>query len=701
MLSFYLIHDALDGDRQDRPWDVVDTVLQQSWSSKLKLQRLRSGLVATTSSPLVPLAILKEASEIITERFGTEAKSRYPAALLADTDKSESLVARGEGYFKRLPKSWELYASPSAFDEMRIDLDRSVELTFDGLSDSRYGLLQLDENDHFLFAQALVRGDEAPCFYCGSRRHTPTTCPSKQLFPSGEALEKLARSPLAYANSCFLKYLTTPQSTIDAWSKDQHWDSRDDRLSVAHRAFYDLKDIFQLRFLRLFFGNDRLDWEKIRNCKGLNGQGGPTWLALDCLRVGDLGKADHYVKIGTDHDPADWKPTCVLGFLSIEREELGKAEYHFEKALDLSRRTPQRILLNLLLARVCYLNQEARKARGYARSAMLLDRWCQDALYQLISLDFDLTHNEQPLQGLERLARLNARYWMRAYIDPDLASHSAAVHPCLSRIEANARQEAEFLSREAQKELTGVKALLPEDSKILREAQDLASSLGSKSNSEGYLDSAERAHGARVLKALCRKALEEQQQELKTALAGLRTRIDEVNRATEEARDDIMPEAMDALRALSTRIELTRRNAALNFMNTYQDFMAKKAAYATQLTEIERALKTWRTRKQVGRFVVAFLIRTSGLLFATFAFVLFFPFLMGIVQSLAPQWKLAIEDYGSLQRAFIVFGVVTSLAAAAASSCAHARGTEVHKPVAIRHEAQPKLGKKQIKGGRR
>ena len=89
MLSFYLIHDALDGDRQDRPWNVVDTVLQQSWSSTLKLQRLRSGLVATTSSPLVPLAILKEASEIITERFGTEAKSRYPAALLADTDKSE------------------------------------------------------------------------------------------------------------------------------------------------------------------------------------------------------------------------------------------------------------------------------------------------------------------------------------------------------------------------------------------------------------------------------------------------------------------------------------------------------------------------------------------------------------------------------------------------------------------------------------
>lgn len=700
MLVFYLSHNSFDGSQSGQIWNSVCTSLQQSWSRRLSLERVQSGLVAVTPSPLVPLAVLKEAAEIITERFGAEVKAGNPVVMVADTEKPENVVTRVEEQYKRLLKPWELYASPSAFEEMRVGFDRSLGLTFNDLPDSRYGLLQFDENENFLFAKALVDGVETPCFYCGSRKHTPTKCPSKRLFASRESLETLGRYSLSYANNCFLRYLTSSENT-DFPGGNQNSVSRDNAVSLAHLAFYEIKQVFQLRFFRLFFGADHLDWERIRKSRGLNSQGGSTWLALDCLRVGDLDRAKHYIEAGMEHDPSDWKSNCMLGFLNIENDGLSKAGHHFEKALDLCRRIPQKILLNLLLARVRFLNQETQKAREHARSALLLDRWCQDALYQLIVLDFHLARNEQPLQGLERLARHNGYYWMCAFVDPDLVSFSADIHPCLSRIAAEARHEAEIVWRDAQKEFRGVKALLGTDSKILHEAEDLASSLGNNLGCDGYLNSTERLHGARVLKALCQKALEDQKQDLKNALGLLRTRIAEVDRVVSVTKGGMMPGAMDALNALRTRVENARRNAAIDFVNTYQSFMTQREAYVAQLHELERGLKMWKTRKQIGNFLVSFLVRISGFLFTTFAFALLLPFLMGAVQTVFPQLRISIDNYGALQRAFIIIGVIVSLAIATVSSYSKAYGPKTRETVSTEDKTKPTPVKKQAKAGRR
>lgn len=699
MLVFYLRH-SFDGDHGDQVWNSVCTSLQQTWSTRLDLARVQSGLVAATNSPLTPLAFLKEASESVTERFGIDAKVANHATMVVDTEKVENVMARVEENYKGLLKPWELYASPSAFEEMRVALDRSVVLTFDEIPDSRYGLLRFDENGNFLFSKALAWGSESPCFYCGSRNHVPAKCPSKQLFASRESLEKLAHSSLSHANGCFLRYLTSSEKTLTL-GENLHPSLHDDRLSLAQGAFYEIKQVFQLRFFRLFFGADHLDWERIRKSKGANSQGGSTWLALDCLRVGDPDRAKHYLEVGMEHDPADWKSICMHGFLSIENDSLGKAEHYFEKALDLSRRIPQKILLNLLLARVNFLKQETRKARDHARSALLLDRWCQDALYQLIVLDFELAKNEQPIQGLERLARYNGYYWMCAFIDPDLVSHSAEIYPCLSRLAAEARHEADIVWREAQRAFKGVKALLGEDSKILHEAQDLASSLDNKSGRDGYMDSTEKLHEARVLKGLCQKALEEQKQELKTALGALRTRIDVIDQVVKATKSDAMPQATDSLNALRTRIESARRNAAIDFVNTYQGFMAKRETYIVQINELERGLKTWKARKQMGSFLVSFLVRISGFLFATFAFALLFPFLVGTIQTAFPQFRTNIDDYGVLQRVFIVIGVTVSLAISGVSSYSRAYGNRKREPDAMKRETRSKPTKQQAKTARR
>jgi hypothetical protein len=73
-----------------------------------------------------------------------------------------------------------------------------------------------------------------------------------------------------------------------------------------------------------------------------------------------------------------------------------------------------------------------------------------------------------------------------------------------------------------------------------------------------------------------------------------------------------------------------------------------------------------------------------------------------MVQTAAPQSRFMIEDYGSFQRAFIVFGVITSLVAAAASSYTHTHHrAKAPKPAPATQEARPKSNKHQIKAGRR
>ena len=94
MLVFYLRHNSIDGDHGDQLWNSVCTSLQQSWSTRLDLGRVQSGLVAATQSPLTPLAVLKEASELIMERFGPEAKANNHATMVVDTEKLENLLSR-------------------------------------------------------------------------------------------------------------------------------------------------------------------------------------------------------------------------------------------------------------------------------------------------------------------------------------------------------------------------------------------------------------------------------------------------------------------------------------------------------------------------------------------------------------------------------------------------------------------------------
>lgn len=702
MLTLYLSYNPVDGGHDHEVWKGVDTALRQSWNSSIDLRSLPSGLTAPISSPLVPLAMLKEASLVISEKFGPQARAQHPMTMIIDTEKPESVASRIEGQYKRFLRPWELYASRSAFEDLRFELDRSADLVFDENPDSRYGRLLLDEDDHFLYAKALIRGEGVPCFYCGGRNHRPVECPSKQLFPTKEGLETLGRHSLSQMNNCFLRYLTSPRSKTGFLSDNPYSFSRDDPMSLAHLAYYDIKRVFQLRFFRLFFGTDRLDWEKIRQSKDQPSQGGPTWLALDCLRVGDLERAKQYVETGIERNPLDWKSTCTLGFLHIENGNLSNAEDCFEKALDQSRRVPQRILLNLLLSRVNRLNREPQLARKYARSALLMDRWCYDALYQMIVLDFELAKNGEPLQALERLAKQNGYYWVCAAIDPDLAAFSDDIHPSLARIAAEGRHEADIAYREAQRRFKGIQTLLGGvNSKILREAEGVASALDSMSSQEGYVNSRERLREARVLKALCEQALDEQKQELRKTLEDLKALIDEVKLvAGTVVEGNAGRPSLEPFYTLSKKVEQARGNVTLDFSNTYRDIMENREEYVALLKETIQALKSWRRKKQLGSFSLQFLTRISVLLSVTFALSLLFPFLIAGFETLVPQFRISSDGYGFLRQIFIILGSLGSLAIAAFSSYSKTYGTRGRKEPATSREVQLGPASRQVKAGR-
>ena len=101
----------------------------------------------------------------------------------------------------------------------------------------------------FLYQEALGRGRNEPCFYCGSRRHKATVCPSKHLLEDTSALERLGYLSVKELNGLFSKFLRTETQDPQGFSREL-LEGHEKRLNPAFYAFYELNKVFQLRFFQ-------------------------------------------------------------------------------------------------------------------------------------------------------------------------------------------------------------------------------------------------------------------------------------------------------------------------------------------------------------------------------------------------------------------------------------------------------------------
>ena len=284
----------------------------------------------------------------------------------------------------------------------------------------------------FLYQSALAQGGNAPCFYCGARKHKTTDCPSKKLDEFTYALKKLGYLSLKQVNDIFRNSFSGSDSPLETDLQLNHRIGSERTLAL--NGFYDLKSHYQLRILRNLWDSREEKWETVKTKRGDGEKGGYLWLAQDQLRTSNLREAEKMITTVILEDPQDYRVQCLAGFLGIEKNQLNQAENYFNQALAYAKTKPQRLYVLFLLSRICELNKKPSRAEGNINKILYIYHQCSDARYQKAIFAFRNNQNKRALAELTNLIQEDSEYYIKALIDPELIPYSRVIHPRLKKL---------------------------------------------------------------------------------------------------------------------------------------------------------------------------------------------------------------------------------------------------------------------------
>ncbi|WP_456434405.1 tetratricopeptide repeat protein [Thermosulfuriphilus sp.] len=326
-------------------------------------------------------------------------------------------------------------------------------------------------------------GRESECFYCGAFDHHPGDCPSKKLDLSQQGLRALARIKPEHVGHRFEK----------AWFKK---DLRD----VGYLAFYDLRLIYQLRFLTQLCGTEAERWEGI-NLRRPTPPKGPLFLALDALRVGGHEEAQRLLDKLIEDRPQDSKPFLVLAFLAIESLNLDRALVFLEEALDRARLPVERSYLYLLKARCLDLKGQSSLADEALKDAFRIDKSCDEALYaEAIALSRMGVYDEAEAR-VRALIGQSSFFWMKAYLEPNFIGWQLNLEEILARHLTVAQEEALAHLTRAEEVVAGLKKVFSSEDEEVKTKEESLEEIR-KAIYEGGIASVEEARKAAAHLAL-------------------------------------------------------------------------------------------------------------------------------------------------------------------------------------------------------
>ncbi len=330
-----------------------------------------------------------------------------------------------------------------------------------------------DELVPFAHGSALVEGEKGPCFYCGSRKHHTAGCPSKRLSSGARGLEELGYLSMKEVNRLFSIYLMNGGGDLPAAPEPTGPDPQD-RLFLAPWSFYELKRVFQLRFLTIIWNaTEKDDWYKARESRQESfPEGGALWLARDCIISSQLDEAERFLERHDRQNPMDYRTLCGLGFVAIEKDDYASAEACLTQALDLQLTPLQRTYIHLLLYRVhCMMADTERHteaAQGMIREALgLQPYWCPEAKFEEIIGHFRLGRNQEAISKLIGLVLSCRDYYAAALIAPELADFQDIILPEIRKLVNRAGAEAEEASRSASDAIAELRGFVPEEDEDL------------------------------------------------------------------------------------------------------------------------------------------------------------------------------------------------------------------------------------------
>lgn len=658
------------------PKEVWNSLLESKedlWGGKIDKETILpdKDVALIVKEPSLSITVAKDVLELLGKKLGKDyGPLPLPIQIIID---SGPYLSADKLTIEALEVDWdeidpgEIHASASAYRFIRVKYSFSTIPPFDTQQPQTFYKIILDEHQQksrstlFLYQNALIQGDNPPCYYCGDRGHLPLHCPSKQLLEITDALKKMGYLSLDKISRLFYHYLSGAKIDHGAGSETNYNTGGSDLL--AYYGFYELRLVFQLRFFRSIWDSNIENWEKVKENRVHKARGGPVWLGQDCIRVCSLDRAEQLLRTHIENDPEDYKVYCAMGFLYMEKNSFPEARAYFDKALGYATTKPQEILVLFLLSRLYDLSNDTREAEKKIKKILFLYPQCPEAAYQDIIFKFRKGLDREAVPELSKFIEKNSEYYVNALIDPELAHFNDIIHPELKRLLTRAKKEANEIVPKAQEESERIRRIIGEKEKEADQAQSMLVKIKELSKTDSYMGYGDIIHYANSIISIADRSIKERTKKISEALYELDHRCEEyfVFAGNFPYKDLIS----------STRRQLKRIQARINEIKTmvrhpdrpdgFREVFSRAEDLSRDLDEIKSQLKRLENIRKIFHFSSAFL--KKGLIFQLLNFaigLILFPVIMHYVILIMPE----LDPHRNIwfyQKGFLILGGVLGL----------------------------------------
>jgi len=659
----------------DYVWKKLIKVKNRLWGRKIEGNRILNdkSILIMTKKPAHALDIAHETMQFLKDGMTRVAHHGIiPVQIVIDSGPYLAFDAITESWNST---DWDRFRPGAIYissdTHTLLEEDRSVSVTFaeSGENTHSYHEIKLDEYVHeedlplFLYQHALSHGRNAPCFYCGSGRHRASECPSKHITDLTGALNRLGYKSFDTINDLFLSYLKSIEQTEGTAIRtvDDPLDFEHD----AHLAFYELTQVFQLRFFKTIWNAGGNDWDKIiTEVHGADTKGGYIWLAQDCIRVSNLTQAESLLNTCIDQFPYDYRVYAAMAYLNVEKGNNVGVEYYLNKALYLARTTPQKIFILLLLCRYYDYIDNAEKVREKLREIFFIHPYCPEALYQDILHKFRHGNESEAFRQLIKLILIHRTYYIVALIDPELARHSRLIHPKLKDLFMETRKEAQKMAVGAEKEFARLATMLGEEDEAVTKTKELLVKAREMEETNSYFGALDMMHLSKLVMTTCRRLIEQRKREFTDRLSELDTRVKSYLGFLEQHRHrNLVGATHERLKDFRDTIDEAWHTLKSNDGETFKHIVARCGSLAAELDHMQPKIDRLRTIVKFESFVVSF-CKNACVILAAILIVgtLIFPNMIYYLNMILPEQHISTAHNTWLyQKQFIIGGTVLGL----------------------------------------
>ncbi|MBW2568591.1 MAG: hypothetical protein JRD93_02730 [Deltaproteobacteria bacterium] len=647
------------------------------WNGKIDGEAImdNQSVILIAKKPSLLMDVAGDVLKFLRENSDNDKESRIlPVQIIIDAGpclKIDKLVREG---FKA---EWEgfhpgtIYMSPSACKLIEKEQGAPIVSSISSGLDQTQSFYEITLDDYkqkentllFLYQNILCKGQNSPCFYCGSKEHTTPNCPSKHLTELTDILNKLGYLSFDKINDIFLAYLMSSKEAKQKAVKSPKESCGQE--PSACLGFYELKQTFQLRFFKTIWDNMSNEWNNILTTKNeTNDKGGFIWLAQDCIRVSNFSQAESLLQTCLEKYPRDYRTYCAQLFLSIEKGNYSWSEYNLDKAFYYAKTKPQKIFILLLLSRFYDLTGDPDNALKKIRKIFTIDPFCTEAAYQQIVFNFKLGKKDEALKQLIKLVRMNRRYYINALIDPDLAEFNKIIHHELKKLFEETRQKAQKMAYNAEREFSKLKKFLEQGDDEIEKITTKLSKIKELALSDSYFGYIDVAYLGDFVINTCRKTMSYRKKEFINAIKKIYKRTGNIFKLTRNYHSKLFSSpAYKQLEIIQSKLNQILVAIKFNDFNKFQEISIQYEGISKKLDKIEPKLKRLKTILDIKTFLILFL-KNSILILSVilFAGMIIFPAIVYYLNTFFAEFNnSAAGDTGFYHKYFIILGVVGGL----------------------------------------